>query len=77
MLLGSVGVGNALPPCSLDKTEHYHNCFGTFPYADGSISVGGWRDDRKNGRGTKTYANGAGYVCEWRDDEKQRGYFVL
>jgi hypothetical protein len=59
VLIGSAGVGNALPPCPTDQTKRYHNCFGTVTYADGSKYDGEYRDDKRHGQGTYTYADGS------------------
>ena len=66
-LLGSVGSGFAsdLPDCP--SSGYFHNCFGTYTFADGNKYVGEWKDDNKNGQGTYTWANGEKYVGEWKD----------
>ena len=67
VLLGSVEVrGSELPPCPSDQTKRYHNCFGTFTYANGSKYVGEWRGNKRNGQGTYTFADGNKYVGEYR-----------
>ena len=50
VLLFSAGEGFALPPCPEDSNQHFHNCFGTYTYADGGKYVGEWR----NGKRTQT-----------------------
>ena len=69
VLLGSVGVGNALPPCPTDQNQRYHNCFGTVTFDDGNKYIGEWRDDKYHGQGTFTDVNGNKYVGEFRDDK--------
>jgi len=48
----------------------YHNCFGTYTYADGEKYVGEWQDNKSNGQGTFTWPDGRKYVGEWRDDKR-------
>ena len=45
---------------------HWHNCFGTVTFGDGSKYVGEFRDEKPHGQGTYTGANGAKYVGEFR-----------
>ena len=59
---------HALPNCPSDLTERWHNCFGSYPFDDGSKYVGEWKDDRKHGQGTFTWVDGDKYVGEWKDD---------
>ena len=73
VLLGSAGVGYALPPCPgsplLEVTSpsdfaHWHNCEGQFtvaasvPIFGGDKYVGEFRNGTANGQGTATLANG-------------------
>ena len=67
VLLGSVGVSFALPPCPEDPNQLFHNCFGTYTTADGDKYVGEWRGDKQHGQGTYTFADGDKYVGEFRD----------
>ena len=62
VLLGKEVRGSELPPCPSDQTKRYHNCFGTFTYANGSKYVGEWRGNKRNGQGTYTFADGNKYV---------------
>ena len=70
-LFGSVGVGFAsdLPPCP--SSGYFHNCFGTFAYADGAKYVGEHSDGNRHGQGT--YASADGTVAEgiWKDGDFQ------
>ena len=47
----------ALPDCPKDQTKRYHNCYGTYTFADGSKYVGEFKDGNFHGQGTFTYAN--------------------
>jgi len=69
-LLGSVGSGFAsdLPPCS---SLPFHDCFGTYTWANGDKYVGEWKDDKLYGRGTYTFVNGTVKKGIWKDDEFQ------
>ena len=68
-LFGSVRVvvASDLPPCP--SSGNFHNCFGTFTFADGRKYVGEFKDDKFFGQGTYTYANGDKYVGGWKDDK--------
>jgi len=70
-LLGSVGSGFAsdLPPCS---SLPFHDCFGTYTWANGDKYVGEWKDDKLYGRGTYTFVNGTVKKGIWKDDEFRR-----
>ena len=57
----------ALPQCPSDTSARWHNCFGTYTFADGEKYVGEFQDDKKHGQGTYTYANGDKYVGEHQD----------
>jgi S1-C subfamily serine protease len=57
------GVTN-LPDCPKNT---WHNCFGTFNYANGKIYVGEFKDGRRNGQGTYYYDEGAYYVGEFKN----------
>ena len=61
-----VGESFALPPC---PPGVFHNCYGTFTYADGRKYVGEFKDDKKHGQGTLTVADGTKYVGEFKDDK--------
>ena len=71
-LLGfpSTAFAQALPPCPGSEVARWHNCIGTYTWADGNKYVGEWQDGRRNGQGTLTYANGNKYVGEYREDLK-------
>ncbi len=43
---------------------------GKYAYADGSIYIGEWLNDEKNGKGQYQYANGDIYKGEFKDGEK-------
>ena len=62
VLLFTATEGLALPACPEDRDERYHNCYGTYTFADGDKYVGEWRDDERNGQGTNTFADGEKYI---------------
>ena len=91
VLLGSAGVGYALPPCPgsplLEVTSpsdfaHWHNCEGQFtvaasvPIFGGDKYVGEFRNGKEHGQGTYTSANGNKYVGEFKNGERQ-GHFTV
>ena len=57
----------SLPKCPSDQTKRFHECLGTFTFANGDKYVGEFRDSRFNGRGTYAWAPGNKYVGEFRD----------
>ena len=57
-----------LPACP--SSGYFHNCFGTYTFADGATYVGEYKNDKINGQGTYTYADGDTYVGEFKDDER-------
>ena len=59
----------ALPQCPSDTAARWHNCFGTYTFADGEKYVGEFQDDKKHGQGTYTFANGDKYVGEHKDGQ--------
>ena len=71
-LLGtpSTAFSQALPPCPEDPNVRYHNCFGTYTWADGNKYVGEWQDNDFNGQGTYTWADGTKYVGKWQDGRR-------
>ena len=56
VLLLSSTEGWSLPPCP--ERGNWNNCIGTYTYPGGDQYVGGWKDDKRNGKGTLTYADG-------------------
>jgi hypothetical protein len=64
-----VGESFALPPCPPDV---FHNCYGTYTWANGDKYVGEWKDGKRRGQGTYTWANGNKYIGEFKDN-KQHG----
>ena len=66
LLFFSVGCF-ALPDCPKDQTKRYHNCYGTYTFADGEKYVGEFKDDERHGQGTYTFASGNKYVGEYKD----------
>jgi len=83
VLLFSAGEGFALPPCPEDQNQGFHNCFGTYTYANGDKYVGEWRDNRKHGQGTATLGPssqwaGNKYTGEFRDDKRHgQGTYIF
>jgi len=70
VLLGSAGVGYALPPCPDQRrstTSPWLNCFGTFTHTTGGKYVGEFRNDKRHGQSTFSFANGDKYVGEGRN----------
>ena len=55
-----------LPSC---PEGTYHNCFGTYTWADGSSYVGEWKDNKRHGQGTNTWADGREISGIWDDSE--------
>ena len=67
-LIVSATASFALPPCP--ASGFFHNCFGTYTYANGDKYVGEWKFNKWNGQGTYTYANGDKYVGEYKDEKR-------
>ena len=59
-----------LPDCPSDAKVQWHDCFGTYTFADGNEYVGEWKDNKRTGQGTYTYANGDEYVGEYKDSKR-------
>jgi hypothetical protein len=60
---------NKLPPCPRDQTVRYHNCFGTYTFANGDKYIGEFMDNMYNGSGILTTANGERKECIWENDK--------
>ena len=58
-----------LPACP--SSGYFHNCFGTYTFANGNKYVGEYKDNKKNGQGTLTYADGTIEEGIWKDGELQ------
>jgi len=56
VLLFSAGEGFALPPCPEDSNQHFHNCFGTYTYADVGKFIGEFRDGKRTQAGSASAA---------------------
>ena len=69
-LMLSVGVSFAQPACP--SNGYFHNCFGTYTFANEDTYTGEWKDGKKNGQGTYTFANGDTYAGEWSGDKKNK-----
>ena len=75
-LMLSVGVSFAQPACP--SNGYFHNCFGTYTFANEDTYTGDWKDGKKNGQGTYTFANGDTYAGEWSGDKKNgQGIYTL
>ena len=76
ILLGGAGgvIASDLRDCP--SSGYFHNCFGTYTWADGEQYVGEWKDNKRTGQGTYTYANGNKYVGEYKDN-KRNGHGTL
>ena len=73
LLIGFVPLAQAesdLPDCPKDQSLRFHNCFGTYTFANGEKYVGEFKDDKKHGQGTHTWPDGKKYVGEWKDGKK-------
>jgi hypothetical protein len=64
---------NKLPPCPKDQ---YHNCWGTYTWANGEKYVGEFKDGGLGGHGTYTWVNGENYVGEFKRG-KRHGEGIL
>ena len=64
-----LGISNAwaLPNCP--STGYFHNCFGTYIWADGDKYIGEFKNGKKDGQGTYTWTNGNKYVGKFKDDK--------
>ena len=64
-----LGISNAwaLPNCP--SSGYFHNCFGTYIWADGDKYVGEFKNGKKDGQGTYTWTNGNKYVGKFKDDK--------
>ena len=60
----------ALPACPSDGSKRYHNCIGTYTWADGGKYFGEFKDGNFNGQGTGTFASGEKYVGEFKDGRR-------
>ena len=62
-----LGISNAwaLPNCP--SSGYFHNCFGTYTWANGNKYVGEWQNNKRNGQGTYTWANGDKYYGNQND----------
>ena len=65
-----LGISNAwaLPNCP--SSGDFHNCFGTYTWANGNKYVGEWQNNKRNGQGINTWADGEKYVGEWQNDKR-------
>ena len=52
--------------------EEFENLNGKYEveFVDGSIYLGNWKDNKKDGKGTMTYDDGDVYEGDWKDDVK-------
>ena len=68
ILLISKTMASSLPDCSSDK--EWHNCFGTYTFADGEKYVGEFKDGEFHGQGTYTFTDGENYVGGFKDGKR-------
>ena len=59
-------------PCPSDQTENYHDCYGTYVFANGNKYVGEFKEGKRHGQGTFTWVDGEKYVGEYKKG-KQSG----
>ena len=55
-------VASRLPPCPIDQTKHWNNCFGTYYRSSGDAYTGEWQIDKMNGPGMLVRRNGDRYI---------------
>jgi len=68
-LLISASVSVALPACPSDQTKRYHNCFGTYTFANGEKYIGGYKDSKFSGQGFYIWKSGKADFCLYVDNE--------
>ncbi len=69
------GVAWALPPCPDDRHpvhSPWSNCHGSYTYNDGSVYVGEFRSDKRNGRGTLIFPDGGPLVIHYTLEKEPR-----
>jgi hypothetical protein len=68
VILALFGVASAsdLPDC---PTNVWHNCFGSYTWANGDKYIGDWKDNKRNGQGTLTFVSGEKYVGGFKNDK--------
>ena len=67
VLLGSVGVSFAMPPCPEQRhptNTPWFTCFGTYTYSSGEKYDGEFKNDKIDGKGTATLTTADKYVGE-------------
>ena len=67
-LLLSSTEGWSLPPCPEDQNQRYHNCYGTYTFADGGKYVGEWKNGKRHVQGTNTDGDGRVKEGMWQID---------
>ena len=70
LLLSLASSAYALPYCPSDQSVRWHNCFGTYTWANGDKYIGEYKDGKGHGQGTYTWANGDKYIGEHKDGKK-------
>ena len=56
----------ALPPCP--SSGYFDKCYGSITLKNGSLYLGEWRENKRNGQGTFTWFNPfEQYVGEFKD----------
>ena len=68
LLLGSVGMSNALPKCEGNYNKNtWTNCFGTRTSSNEAKYVGEFKDGLFYGQGTFTFPDGGKYIGEYKN----------
>ena len=74
LLLSLASSAYALPNCPSDQSVRWHNCFGTYTWANGDKYVGEFKDDKMHGLGTYTWGRGPAegdlYIGEYKDNQR-------
>jgi len=72
----------ALPPCP--SSGYFHNCYGSNTFSSGSVYVGEYQNNKRNGQGTFIFGPnsewaGDKYIGEYKDNKKHGlgKYFYL
>ena len=71
ILFTSNATASSLPDCPSDQSKRYHNCFGTYNYANGDKYVGEFKSGKRHGQGTFIFSNGHKYVGEFENGKRQ------
>ena len=61
---------SGLPECRGTDFMEWHNCEGTYRFANGDQYVGNWKNGKRTGQGTYTWPDGEKYVGAFKDGVK-------